>query len=284
VTDPGVLTSVASADGTPIAYRTLGAVARGVIVVGGAMRTGQDYLPLARHIVEGATVHVVDRRGRGDSGPQGEQYSMDKEVADLVAVQAATGATAVFGHSYGGLVVLETAKVAPVFEQIMVYEPGVSINGSIPTGWMSRYRQLLAAGKERGAFAHFVRGSGHAPRPVRIMPTWYLQAILRIVIRAPQWDRMRPLLAVNLAEHEQVRALDCALASYAAITASTLLLAGGTSPPSSRTTLEALHHTITGSTVRILDGLDHNAPDENAPQPVAAEILHFLSLTEESRK
>jgi pimeloyl-ACP methyl ester carboxylesterase len=81
----------------------------------------------------------------------------------------------------------------------------------------------------------------------------------------------------NLAEHEQVIALDSALRSYAVITAPTLLLGGAKSPPfAAAALLDALHHAIPNSATRILDGLDHNAPDEKAPRPVAEAVLEFL--------
>ncbi len=194
------------------------------------MRSAHDYLPLATVLAQQFAVHVIDRRGRGASGPQGADYTIDKECEDLLAVQAGTGATRVFGHSYGGLVVLETARRAPVFTHIAVYEPGVSVAGSIPTGWISRYRALLAAGDQRGAFAVFVQQSGHAPGPAARMPLWYLRAILRMVIRNRQWQHMAPLLAANAMEHEQVRALDDTVTHYAALEARVLLLGGSDSP------------------------------------------------------
>jgi pimeloyl-ACP methyl ester carboxylesterase len=60
--------SVPSADGAAIAYRSLG-FGEGIVVVGGALSSGEDYLPLARELSESFAVHVVDRRGRGASGP-----------------------------------------------------------------------------------------------------------------------------------------------------------------------------------------------------------------------
>jgi pimeloyl-ACP methyl ester carboxylesterase len=273
--------SVTSSDGTRIGYETVstraGTDEDGVIVVGGALRTAQDYLPFAWRLARDRVVHVMDRRGRGTSGPQGPGYTIEKECEDLLAVQAATGARDVFGHSFGGLVTLEAARRAPVFTRIAVYEPGVSIGASIPTDWMPRYRQLLDAGDARGAFAHFLRASGHAPRPVRALPLWYLRTVLRLVIRKTQWQRMEPLLQANLAEHEQVIALDDTVASYAAITANVLLLGGGNSPAfTSRIPLEALHRAIPSSSVGIIDRLDHNAPDDRAPEAVADHVLRFL--------
>ena len=60
---------VSSADGTDIGVRVLG-TGPAVVVLGGALRTVTDYLPLARAMAARFQVHVVDRRGRGLSGPQ----------------------------------------------------------------------------------------------------------------------------------------------------------------------------------------------------------------------
>ena len=75
-------------------------------------------------------VHVMERRGRPGSGPQRPAHSLDDECADLAAVTAATGSAAVFGHSFGGLVVLETARRRPIFEEVFVYDPGVPSAGN----------------------------------------------------------------------------------------------------------------------------------------------------------
>lgn len=269
---------VTSADGTRISYKTLGE-GRGVIVVGGALRTGEDYLPLAREMAGTFAVHVVDRRGRGASGPQGSDYSVERERDDLLAVQAATGATAVFGHSYGGFVALEAARTTAVFPKVVVYEPGVSIAGSISVAWVPRYRQLLGAGDRRGAFAVFVRAGGSAPGPVARLPLWYLRAVLRLVVRGERWRRMEPLLEASAAEHEQEARLDDGTAErYRSIEARVLLLGGAKSPAFLTTELfSALEHVVPDATVEILDGLDHFAPDEKAPALVAQRVRDFLN-------
>src|SRR5690606_27267342 len=191
-TPPAHQVTVSSADGTPICYQTIG-TGPDLIVLGGALRTSEDYLPLASALARSFTVHLVERRGHGTSGPQGSQYALGKEVEDFLAVQAETGARLAFGHSYGGLVILETARSFHVFDRIAVYEPGVPV-APVPTGWMSPYRERLAAGDPYGAFAHFIRGSGGAPAFMAKLPYWYLRFALRIGFRGPSWQRMRPLL------------------------------------------------------------------------------------------
>jgi len=277
LTMTSTLPVIRSADGTRIAYQSLGA-GEGVIVVGGALRAGADYLALARVLARSHAVHLVDRRGRGASGPQGPRYSIEKETDDLLAVQAATGATAVFGHSYGGLIALEAARRSAVFSQVAVYEPGVSVGGSLPVAWMHRYRELLVAGDTRGAFASMVRQSGFAPSAIEKMPLWCARLVLRLVITPHQWQRIEPLLDTNLAEHEQVARLDDGtLDRYSAITARVLLLGGRKSPPFITTELfDALHRTIPDAAVEIIDGLDHTAPDEKAPELVGERIGRYL--------
>lgn len=269
--------AVTSADGTRIGYRTVGD-GDGLIVLGGALRSGEDYLPLARALADRFAVHLVDRRGRGTSGPQGPDYCLERECDDLVAVQEATGATAVFGHSYGGLVALETARSTSRLSHVVTYEPGVSLGGLIPVDWIPRYRQMLAAGDRRGAFAVFVRGSGGAPGPVTKLPLWYLRAVLRLAVKGDRWRRMEPLLEACAAEHEQVAcAADGSVERYRSIGASVLLL-GGTKSRSVFTTelFSELQRVIPEVTVDILPGLDHFAPDEKAPALVADRMGAFI--------
>jgi pimeloyl-ACP methyl ester carboxylesterase len=277
VTSAAAGTIARSRDGTGISYQTLGA-GEGLLVVGGALRSGRDYLPLARALAGSNEIHVIDRRGRGRSGPQGERYGVEREVEDLLAIQAQTGAAAVFGHSYGGLIALEAARQSPVFSDVIVYEPGVSVGGSIPSTWTARYRELLTAGDTRGAFATMVRESGFAPAPLSRMPLGYVKLVLRLVIRSQQWRGIEPYLATSLAEHEEVTAVDDgSVERYRTISARVLLLGGRKSPSFITTELFGrLDRVIPNSTGELIEGLDHTAPDEKAPDVVAARVRRHL--------
>ncbi|MEA2283326.1 MAG: hypothetical protein QOK21_3933 [Solirubrobacteraceae bacterium] len=264
--------SVTSPDGTPIAYYSLGN-GDGLVLVGGSLRSADDYLPLANALGGSFEVHVVDRRGRGASGPLGQDYAIEKECDDLLAVCAATGATRVFGHSYGGLVALETAKHAPTLTNLALYEPGLTLGPSRPADWGPRYEQMLAEGDTRGAFALFVKHAGHAPGFLTRLPLPYVRALLRLAIRKPTWQRMEPLLSANLAEHRQLAALEGTLASYAGIATDVLLMAGSASPDFAVEPVRELERILSHSELVILDGLAHNAPDERAPARVAECVL-----------
>jgi pimeloyl-ACP methyl ester carboxylesterase len=271
--------SVRSRDGTRIGYQSLAAGPHGLIVLGGALRSGEDYLPFARTLARSFAVHVVDRRGRGTSGPQAPEHRLEHECEDLLAVQAETGADAVFGHSFGGLVALETARRTDVFSQVAVYEPGVSVDGSIPLGWLTPYRKQLAAGDRRGAFAAMVRHGGFAPSFLTRMPLWYVKLVLRLAIRERRWQQIEALLESNLVEHELLAQHDHDnIERFRSITARVLLLGGSNSPAFlTSDLLPALASVIPDATIAILDQLDHLAPDEKAPEIVAQRTLDFLS-------
>src|ERR1700685_572945 len=98
---------VLSKDGTAVSYQSIG-TGTPLVVIPGALAMAIDYDDFARQLAGQFTVHVVNRRGRGESGVQGGDYSVEKECEDLQAVCTATNATWLFGHSYGGFVALET--------------------------------------------------------------------------------------------------------------------------------------------------------------------------------
>jgi pimeloyl-ACP methyl ester carboxylesterase len=272
--------TVTSADATTIAYETLGSGA-GLIVVGGVLSTSGDYMDLGRELAGSFTVHLMERRGRGASGPQGPGYDVEKECEDLLAVQNETGAERVFGHSYGGLVALQTARRTAAFRQVAVYEPAVALDSSPAPAWLDPYRELLGYGDTRGAFATMVKHAGFAPRALAAMPLAGVGLVLRAGIRGREWQRTEALLEANLAE--QQAQLDApGIAGYAEIESPTLLIGGSNSPPSITAQLEGLRHTIPTTTVTILDGLEHPAPATH-PTPVANCVEQFFAHTPSKR-
>jgi pimeloyl-ACP methyl ester carboxylesterase len=273
--------TVTSADGTTIAYQSLGSGA-GLIVVGGVLRAARDYMDLGSELAGSFTVHLMERRGRGASGPQGPGYSVEKECEDLLAVQAATGAELVFGHSYGGFAALQAARRAAVFRQVSVYEPGIVLDGSPAPAWLEPYRDLLARGDTRGAFATMVKHAGFAPRALAAMPLPGVRLVMRAGIRGPEWQRTEALLEANLAE-QQAQLAAAGITGYAEIESHTLLIGGSGSPPQVAAQLEALRRTIPNTTLTILDGLDHPAP-ETHPAQVANCVEQFFTSTPREKR
>src|SRR3954464_1212375 len=146
-------------DGAAIGYLSMG-TGPSVIVVPGALSTAADYVGFARALGEHYSVHILERRGRGVSSPQGDDYNMATECEDVRALQSATNASFLVGHSFGGLVALESARNNSTLRKMAVYEPGVSIDGSIRMDWMPRYEQNLAEKRYLDGLVEFSRGTG----------------------------------------------------------------------------------------------------------------------------
>src|SRR6266700_7239357 len=104
--------AVLSQDGAKMRYRSRGS-GPSVLVIPGALSMAADYAAFASALAEHFTVHIIERRGRGKSSPQGDDYSMIKEREDVFALQQKTGASLLVGHSFGGLVALEVARNTP---------------------------------------------------------------------------------------------------------------------------------------------------------------------------
>jgi len=267
--------TVSSRDGTTIAYHSVGR-GPGLVVVGGVLSAGSDFMPLADALAGEFEVHVMERRGRPGSGPQRGDHSIDDECADLAAVTADSQAAAAFGHSFGGLVVLEAARRQAIFDEVFVYEPGVPVRGQLRADWLDDYQHRLEHGDRRGAFARMVKGAGFAPKAAEIMPVWYLRFVLRIAIRGEKWATMDRLLEENLVEHRLQAALDTPSAErFSTITSRTVLLGGANSPDSiSGPLLDEIAAAIPSSRVAVLPGLGHLAPHQHPHQVAAAISAH----------
>ncbi|MFI1917653.1 alpha/beta fold hydrolase [Nocardia sp. NPDC020380] len=267
--------SVIAADGARIPYLTVGQ-GPGVVVVPGALSLASRYGRFAAALGERFTVHTIERRGHGDSAPQPADYRIGTDVADLAALLDKTGASLVVGHSFGGAVALEAARKNPAITKLAVYEPGVSIDGSIPTDWMPAYEKFLNQGKPFDAFVEFVRSNG--PDAVRRMPRWMFRRMMPMFMKAPEKDTVVGQLPENLREHRELARLDNTYPNYAEIIADVLILDGD---KDRRPTTDANHarlaRVIPESEVRTLSGLDHFGLDKGDPRRVAAVIGDFLA-------
>jgi pimeloyl-ACP methyl ester carboxylesterase len=266
--------TMVSQDGAKISYLTLGS-GPSVLVIPGALSIAADYVPFARALAGWFTVHIIERRGRGLSSPQGADYSIRKECEDVLAVQRETGASALVGHSYGGLVTLEVARSTPAFTKVAVYEPGVSIDGSIPMGWMPGYQQKLAEQKYLDAFVEFAIGTG--PDRGRNTPPWLMKLLLPLFMSSRERKERLSLLHESLREHQEVARLDSSYENYRAITADVLLMFGGKSASSwVNLAMERLAVVLPRSETREFPKLDHFGIDKKAPQEVARAVSTYF--------
>ncbi|HZN19888.1 MAG TPA: alpha/beta hydrolase [Micromonosporaceae bacterium] len=269
------MASVASADGTVVAYDVTGS-GPGIVVVHGSLRSARHYQALAGHLAGSYTVYTVNRRGRGGSGPPGSAYSMAKECEDILAVLERTQATMVFGHSYGGLVALEVALRHPL-EKLAVYEPGLSVSGSFPDGWLPAFRHALARGRQGQAMAILSKGARSTGTALDNLPTPLLAALMRWAMARPQTRESADLMPTLPAEIREIKMLDSTVHRYRDITAETLVLIGERGPAYLHQAARMLESTVPHARMVWLPKLNHSAPDEQAPKVVADQLLRFLT-------
>jgi len=266
------LDQVTSLDGTTIGYRQTGS-GPGLVIMHGGLRASQHYQRLAAALADTFTVIIPDRRGRGLSGPSGDNYSAVKECEDLAAVLQKAGARLVFGHSGGGLFALEAALKLPI-DKLVLYEPAVSINGSLPMDWLPAYEKAILRKDYATAMAVVIRGL-----PLNWMsqlPEWVLRLLFSLMLRGAEGREIKELLQTGVYEGKEPGRLDSTYARYRNITAQTLLMGGAKSPAFLLNVLPVLVATIPHAQMVLLPDLEHTAPDEDAPEEVAAAFKPFL--------
>jgi pimeloyl-ACP methyl ester carboxylesterase len=263
---------VTSADGTAVEYLSAG---RGpdVIVIPGVLAMASDLAAFAKLLAQRCTVHVVQRRGRGGSGPQGDQYGIARECEDIEAVRARTGARLIFGHSFGGVVALRAACGSSAFDAVAVYEPGISVSGSMPLGWTDRARREVSAGADFEALTTFVRGI--SPDQTRRMPRWLSRIVLRHAIPRAELRKNLTLLPQALNEYTEAGNLDARFGDYREVAAATLMM-HGKKHGRHAVAVARLAETIPHSETMTFPELDHVAPVKK-PGQIADAVLRFFA-------
>ena len=264
-----VARTAVSADGTPIAYRS-GGVGSPLLLVHGTT-SGQSRWDTLRPVLEPhATVHTVDRRGRGASG-DGEVYALEREVEDLVAViehiagEAGTGVD-VFGHSFGALVAVEAALWTTALRKLAVYEPPIGERPAVTEEGLRTIEELAETGRGEEALETFFALAGFHANDVAAMrahPAWPVR-----VANAHTISReIRAVLGYEL-RAERFRDLDIEV----------LVLVGSESAPAWQSRAENLASTLPRGQLAILEGQAHEAID-TAPELFCDALLRFFDHT-----
>ncbi|OBH59232.1 hypothetical protein A5685_04765 [Mycobacterium colombiense] len=255
-----------SADGTSIAIDTAGS-GPGLVVLTGGLSPPVRYRRFAQRLATSYTVHLVHRRGRGASGPQGAAYSMDRECEDTFAALAATHSRLLFGHSYGGLIALQTAirATAEQLSWVVTYDAGVGIDGSLPA-FFSRVTRLAEEGKRARALAELLRELGGWDR----LPLPMAVALTRTLLNTV-WRQERDLIPTTVSEGREMLGLDGPASTYGAISMRLDVVAGQRSPAAFGSAARAIADATPGAHALVLPGLDHNAPLLR-PQRLAKQV------------
>jgi pimeloyl-ACP methyl ester carboxylesterase len=277
---------VVSHDGTTISYRVFGS-GPGVVILHGTMSSAYNHEQLAEALADAFTVYVPDRRGRLLSGPYGPRYGIAREVEDLAAVVARTGARAVFGVSSGGIIALRAAVELPAIRKAAIFEPPMFIDERTVDAFVARYDDEIAEGKTAAALVTAMRGAQMGPPIFNAMPRWLTERLVAMMLK--QEDRkgagpyvpMRALAPTLHYDFALVQEARRKTTPFDQISADVLLMGGSKSPAYLKAALDHLE-TLLPSAARVeLADCDHaaswNADLGGRPAVVAAALRRFLA-------
>jgi pimeloyl-ACP methyl ester carboxylesterase len=260
--------TVTSADGTTIAYETLG-TGLALILVDGAM-CYRDFGPardLAKALADDYTVHIYDRRGRGESGNT-LPWSADREIDDLDALlQAAGGQAYLFGCSSGAVLAADAANRLSGFTKVALYEPPFIVDdtrAAREATFTEDTEALIAQDDRSAALKKFMRHVG--------MPA----LMVNIMALTPPWKKLKavaPTLPYDL--HilgDTGRGAPLDPTRWSGVTAPALVMDGGKSPQYMRNAARALSEALPKAGYRTLPGQTHMVK-ATAVAPAVKEFL-----------
>lgn len=223
---------------------------------------------LARLLAAGGPVFALDRRGSRESAvPVARALDVAVHVADVAALLDAEGIAAahLVGHSFGGVVALETAARHPGRVRTV-------------TAWEPPYGPLADA-ETRAAFATVASATerAHASGGAAAAAAAFLDGVAGEGAWAALPDRVRAFLAAQ----GNGAFADAALGGLDAarlprITARVTVLTGTASEPFYAPIARAVVERVPGARLVSLEGLRHPAPITD-PEPVAAAIREAVA-------
>ena len=150
---------VTSADGTLIAYETVGSGPVVILIAGASSFRAFDSTTteMAHQLSEhGLTVLTYDRRGRGESGDTAPG-GLDREIEDIAALIDAVGGTAsLYGSSSGGALALWAAQKVGMVPKLALWEVPLSPD-STGTEYLDGLRERVERGDSEAAVEFFMR-------------------------------------------------------------------------------------------------------------------------------
>jgi deazaflavin-dependent oxidoreductase (nitroreductase family) len=277
--------SVVSRDGTTIGYRRIGH-GPGLVLLHGAASSGYNHMQLAEALADTFTVYVPDRRGRGLSGPYGEDHELRKDIEDLDALLTQTGARDVFGVSSGGIICLQAALALPAIRKIAIFESPLLSPGPASMDWMSRYEKEIGQGKVAAALVSAIKATQMGSPVFNAMPHRLLESFVHMGIwredkrGSGDYVPMKEIAPTLRYDFMLVAETSEDVESFKGIGAEVLLLGGSRSPAYLKTSLDVLERTLPSATRIELPGLDHaaswNSDRGGRPYRVAQELHRFF--------
>ncbi|MFJ3897602.1 alpha/beta fold hydrolase [Streptomyces sp. NPDC090083] len=252
-----------SPDGTAVAYERIGAGSP-VVLVGGAMTTGDGLLPLAAQLAHRFGAVPYDRRGRGASGDTAP-FAVAREVEDIAAlIDAVGGSAALYGHSSGAALALHAAASGLPVTEVALYEPPFALDASGAkerAEYTERLKELLAEDRRGDAVELFMALTGAPPE------------MIEGARRSPMWPGMEAIAPTLVYDDAVLGDGLVPVERLASLSVPVLTIAGGASPEWMRQAARNAADAARDGTYRVLDGQTHMVD----PAVLAPLLTEFFS-------
>jgi len=286
--------SVTSKDGTVIGYRQMGS-GPGIILLHGGAKGSQSLMQLGLDMADDFTVYIPDRRGRGLSGPFGDNYGLRREVEDMDALLKKTGAHYVFGTATGGIIALQSALYLTAIHKAVLYEPPFYVNETEMNNFNDigkRYDKYVAQGKLSLAMVTSseiaTKVSDDELEPpyqwVKYMPNIIMRLIFRIVIEVDARNvkgddvTLKDLIPTFHNDLVLVNETKGTIENFKDASAEVLLLNGSKTFLFLKHIIDALNEVLPNVECVEIQDIDHAAAEDTTGKPeiVAKEIKKFF--------
>jgi pimeloyl-ACP methyl ester carboxylesterase len=254
------MSTVHSADGTPIAFDAWGDGPPLILVDGATSHRGVNQLnaEAGKLLSDRFRVYAYDRRGRGESGDTAP-YAVRREIDDLAALIEEAGAPAlVCGFSSGAILALDAAAAGLPISRLAVFEPPFSVDDGrppLPADYVERLDAYTAAGQPGAAVELFMTAAiGLPPEAVagmRETPFW------------PALEAVAPTIAYDgRIVGTTMSGAPLPADRWAAISVPVLVMYGRGTAPWLISGARALADLLPTATLEPVDGEQHTVPAE----------------------
>jgi pimeloyl-ACP methyl ester carboxylesterase len=265
-------TFATSADGTRIAYETMGH-GEPLVFVWGALgvRSSPFAKAMREELAKDFTVFDYDRRGRGDSGDT-KPYAVAREVEDLRAVvEAAGGRPYVAATSSGAALALEAAASGVPMKMLAAHEPPYMVGNpkdAPDPDYEQKVNELIARGEREEAVKYFMRTVGVPGVFIFVMR--FMSFWKDAIATAHTLPYDAAVMHGFVFPEKRLRE----------IRVPTVVLVGGSTTPTLRNAADATAGAVPGATERVIPKQNHGVKPA-ALHPVLVEI--FSSGTDSRR-
>lgn len=273
--------TVTAADGTTIGYRQTGS-GPGLLLVHGALQSSLNFTKLAEALSAHFTVYVVERRGRGLSGPYQDGDNLLTEARDVLTIAAHTGTTAIFGLSSGAVITLQAALLESGINKIALYEPPIPLDPDTFLKLDKDYEPAIRNGNLGKAFIAILKGTGDDSFFTQL-PAWLTAPLFNRLIKAEHQKKQAGQVTlqevVTLFKQDRIIIRDSPplLAQAGQLKAGVLLMDGEKSQLFLKEPVDLLGITLPAASRATFKNQGHLAADNSGdPVAVADALRDFL--------